>query len=191
LTAKATVNTIVDDDIYGVTPDMIDWWTDNMEKGYPLWHPEDHFSNEWIKAPARVGHLSARKLEREKLGDSPVVTLHGRYADPDKMVDFSLIYKHISGGGEPDRDGKIRTYLTHQYEATSYGTRMRTILHEMTDLPVSLEVFIKHDHDENGRFKDFLPQLYKMWQVVKDPTINVPCCLKYPYKDINKSPGLK
>ena len=54
-----TIDLVVDHELHGVTPEMIDWWWDNMEKGYPLWHPEDHISFVWEVAPATVGHVGA------------------------------------------------------------------------------------------------------------------------------------
>ena len=35
----------------GVTAHMIDWFWSNMEKGFILWHPEQHEALEWAVAP--------------------------------------------------------------------------------------------------------------------------------------------
>jgi hypothetical protein len=43
-------------------PEMIDWWFDNMEKGFALWHPSDHKGFEWEISPAKVGHVGAVQL---------------------------------------------------------------------------------------------------------------------------------
>jgi hypothetical protein len=43
---------IVDHELRNVTVEMIDWFADNMEKSYPLWHPEDHKSFVWEVSPA-------------------------------------------------------------------------------------------------------------------------------------------
>ena len=40
------------------------------------------------------------------------------------------------------------------------------------------EAFRKHCKEEVGRFPEFLPQLWKMWQVVKDPEINRPARIR-------------
>ena len=40
----------------GVTPRMIDWFWSNMEKGFILWHPEQHEPLEW-PVPPRHGDL--------------------------------------------------------------------------------------------------------------------------------------
>ena len=34
-------------EIPGVTPEMIDWFWDNMEKAYYLWAPDEHVSFVW------------------------------------------------------------------------------------------------------------------------------------------------
>jgi len=178
---------IVDHELRNVTVEMIDWFADNMEKGYPLWCPEEHISLEWVLSPGKNGHLGAIQFAREYVSEGPVIELRAGFSDPDKMVNLPIFCEHIQGGGMPGPDGKMRSFLTHQYEATSYGTRMRSVVHMENGWPRdTAEAFVRHNKAEMGRFAHFLPQLYKMWQVVKDPAINVPCCLKYPYKDINK-----
>ena len=39
------------------------------------------------------------------------------------------------------------------------------------------EIWKNHDRAEVSTFPTFLPDLYRLWQVVKDPTINRQCCL--------------
>jgi len=43
----------------GVTPRMIDWFWSNMEKGFVLWHPEQHESLEWPVPPRHGDPLGA------------------------------------------------------------------------------------------------------------------------------------
>jgi hypothetical protein len=50
---------------------------------------------------------------------------------------------------------------------------MRSTLHALIPVPEDLgERFLKHNKEENANFPKFLPQLYQMWQAVKDPKIN-------------------
>jgi hypothetical protein len=44
-----TIDLVVDHSLLGVTPEMIDWWWDNIDttERYKLWHPKDHQSFEW------------------------------------------------------------------------------------------------------------------------------------------------
>jgi hypothetical protein len=181
-------DTVVDHKIRGVTPEMIDWWWDNMEKGYPLWCPKEHKSFVWQIAPATNGHVGAIQIAEESISFGPVMKIPIRWAHTDEVPDLPIIYEHILVSSTPTPEGKYSgRFLTHQYEATSYGTRMRSISRSPGPRPAgSGEAWARHNKAEVGTFPDFLPQLYKMWQAVKDPKLNVPCCLKYPYKDINK-----
>lgn len=179
---------IVDHEIHGVAPEMIDWWWDNMEKGYPLWCPEEHKSFVWQIAPATNGHVGAVQIAEESINFGPVMKIPIRWAHTDEVPDLPIIYEHVLVASTPTPEGKYSgQFLSHQYEATSTGTRMRSIAHFTEWVPEGFgENWPKHNKAEMSTFPDFLPQLYKVWQVVKDPAFNVPCCLKYPYRDINK-----
>ena len=179
---------VVDHEIHGVTPDMLDWWFCNMEKGFVLWHPMDHIAFEWEIPPSKNGYIGAIHIAEQGASRSSIFKARVRYADPSEIIDFPIIYEHITVAVGPGPDGKPSpNYSTHQYEAASYGTRLRSIQHHEQGRPrEAAEAWIMHCKQEMGYLPNFLPQLYKMWQVVEDPAINVPCCLKYPYKDINK-----
>lgn len=45
---------IVDQEIKGLTPEMMNWWWDNISTTarYKRWHPTAHLSFEWLEAPA-------------------------------------------------------------------------------------------------------------------------------------------
>jgi hypothetical protein len=162
---------VVDHELHGVTIEMIAWWEANIDKGYPLWHPEDHISH-----TGSTRHVGDIAIAKEKIGDGPVLELRIRFSDPSEVPDLPIVYTdHVSVGGWPGPDGKVRNYLTHQYEATSYGARGRSIMHREEGMPrEAAEAFRKHCKEEVGRFPEFLPQLWKMWQVVKNPEINRP-----------------
>jgi hypothetical protein len=162
---------VIDHELHGITIEMIAWWGANIEKGYPLWHPEDHISH--TPFPVRPGEFA---IAKEKMGDGPVMELRLQSTGLDEVVDLPIVYTdYVTVGGQPDLDSKVRSYLTHQYEATSYGVRGRSIMHREEGMPRKFaEAFRKHCTEEVGRFPEFLPQLWKMWQVVKNPEINRP-----------------
>lgn len=184
------VDMIVESEIRGVTPEMIDWWWDNMDKGYPLWHPTDHISFRWEVSPAQNGHVGAVQVVVEGASRAPApYELHIRWADPNEIPNLPIMYKHVLLSADAPRpDGKpVTRWMIHQYEATSYGTKIRSHQHWDDGRPrASGEGWIKHSREEAMRFPHFLPELFRLWQEVKNPAVNVPCCLEYPYKDINK-----
>jgi hypothetical protein len=173
-------DTIVDHELRYVTPDMEDWWGVNMEKGYPLWHPSNHKALVWKVPPSQVGGMvGAVQIATEGMGPSGPHDVVIAFVDPIDVVNLPVIYEHVRVSGERDPDGKVRNWLCHQYEATSYGLRMRSIFHREKGRPrVQGEGWAKHNREEMGWQQYFLPQLYKLWEEVKDPVINMQACLK-------------
>jgi hypothetical protein len=165
--------------IHNVTPDMIDWWFDNMEKGYILWHPSDHKGFRWEISPAKVGHVGAVQLVSQKQGNAPLQEMRIRWDDI-SACPVPITFEHVMVTcARYDSDGKPVLMAIHQYEAASYGTHHHHIA--VSRLPDAIEeTHSKPSHSdlEAARWPEFLPELYKMWQVVIDPEINVPCCLK-------------
>jgi hypothetical protein len=194
---------VVDHEIPGVTPDMIDWWWVNMEKGYPLWCPDEHKGFVWEVPPPVGGHIGAIQIAKESIDYGPVRDIRIAWLDPNSApqeVKDWLVYKHalVAGGLAPGASTPM-AYLTHQYEEASYGTKMRSTMH----LPSGQNVggpppgsppspppahpsgkkptgggWIAHNKAEVGTFENFLPSLYQIWQAVDDPAVNHQCSLK-------------
>jgi hypothetical protein len=168
--------------IQGVTPDMIDWWFDNMEKGYAMWHPSDHKGFRWEISPAQVGHVGALQLATQRPGakpDEPLQEMRIRYDDV-SLCPVHITFEHVLvTSARYDSDGKPVHMAIHQYEAASYGTHHRfTAVTRESNAVMETPSKPTHSELEAARWSEFLPQLYKMWQAVIDPEINVPCCLK-------------
>jgi len=56
------------DELHVVTPEMIDWFWANMEKGFVLWHPTEHKGFEWDPSPAKNGFVGAVHVVGEQIG---------------------------------------------------------------------------------------------------------------------------
>jgi hypothetical protein len=162
---------VVDHKLHDVTPEMIDWWWPNMDKGYILWEPNDHKAFHWIVPPRKDSPIGSIHYVEEIL-DGKIIK--GRLRrESSELSPIPIIYEHANLAAVLGPDDKIVTYVLHQYEATSYGTRMRSTFYSVDSAATwSREAIIKHNKSEMGRFSDFLPQLYKLWRVVKDPSIN-------------------
>ena len=97
----AVPDAVVDhDELVGVTPEMIDWWWVNMEKGYPLWEPNDHKSFVWEVPPPVNGYLGAIQMAEEKMGPMPAMKIRIRWDDADSCP-IPRTYAHVivaSGG---------------------------------------------------------------------------------------------
>ncbi|MFX1277541.1 MAG: DAPG hydrolase family protein, partial [Promethearchaeota archaeon] len=66
-----TVDLVVDHELKGVTPEMLDWWWHNIKntERYKLWHPDHHISFEWEKLPEEGEQFGAiqRVIETVKV----------------------------------------------------------------------------------------------------------------------------
>jgi succinate dehydrogenase / fumarate reductase flavoprotein subunit len=174
----AVPDAVVDhDELVGVTPEMIDWWWVNMEKGYPLWEPNDHKSFVWEVPPPLGGYLGAIQIAEEKMGPMPPMKIRIRWDDPDGCP-IPRTYEHAIVASGVDPEGKVGAMILHEWEKSPRGTRMRSTMRFLGPVPPALpEIWKKHDRAEVSTFPKFLPDLYRLWQAVKDPTINRQCSL--------------
>lgn len=155
-----TTDLIVDHELSGVTPEMIDWWWDHIEstERYKLWHPKDHISFVWEKSP-KNGHIGTvqRVIETVKL---PTL-LRIRWEDIDS-IPISAEYDHILAASVLDRNDKPLSWLLHEYETIQNGSRLRTTFRLPAKVPQwFVKALRKHNIGEIGEFSNFLPKLYK------------------------------
>jgi succinate dehydrogenase / fumarate reductase, flavoprotein subunit len=176
--ATAAPDAVVDhDELVGVTPEMIDWWWVNMEKGYPLWEPNDHKSFVWEVLPPIGGYLGAIQIAEEKMGPMPPMKIRIRWDDPDSCP-IPRTYEHAIVASGVNPEGKVGAMILHEWEKSPRGTRIRSTMRFLGPVPPGLpEIWKAHDRAEVSTFPKFLPDLYRLWQAVKDPTINRQCSL--------------
>jgi succinate dehydrogenase / fumarate reductase flavoprotein subunit len=174
----AMPDAVVDhEELVGVTPEMIDWWWVNMEKGYPLWEPNDHKSFVWEVPPPVGGYLGAIQIAEEKMGPMPPMKIRIRWDDPDSCP-IPRTYEHAIVASGIDPEGKVGAMILHEWEKSPRGTRMRSTMRFLGPVPPGLpEIWKSHDRAEVSTFPRFLPDLYRLWQAVKDPAINRQCSL--------------
>jgi len=191
---------VVDHIIPGVTAEMIDWWWVNMEKGYELWHPDEHKGFKWLVKPPLNGHIGAVQIATEIIDSGPVRDLRIEWVDPNigtpEQKDF-WTYEHLltagTTGAQPGT--KPQVMLSHQWEAIPGGCKMRSCMHgfggPLPGSPSSSSLppypsgkkpsgggWRVHNIAEVSTFKAFLPALWGIWQAVPDPSINRQCSLK-------------
>ena len=116
------------DELVGVTPEMIDWWWVNMEKGYPLWEPNDHKSFIWEVPPPVGGYLGAIQIAEEKMGPMPPMKIRIRWDDPNSCP-IPRIYEHADRRMGINAEGKVGAMILHEWEKSPRGTRMRSTMH--------------------------------------------------------------
>jgi hypothetical protein len=194
---------VVDHIIPGVTPEMIDWWWVNMEKGYELWCPDEHKGFKWEIKPPMSGHIGAVQIATESIDYGPVMDLRIEWVDPNigtqEQKDF-WTYEHLLTAGTTGEQPGTKPYvvLSHQWEAIPGGCKMRSCMHGAPEPPPGSGPIQPqsdpiqhpsgkkptgggwrvHNIAEVSTFKAFLPMLWGIWQAVPDPTINRQCSLK-------------
>jgi len=155
-----TIDLVVDHELYGVTPEMIDWWWDNIDTSerYKLWHPEDHKSFEWEVSP-KEGHVGAIQRIVENIGLPTMLRI--RWEDPSSSP-IPIEYKHALVGSTLDQDDKPMSWFLHEYESIGNGTKLCTTFRLPAKVPkMFIEALSKHNLEEIGEFTNFLPKLYE------------------------------
>jgi hypothetical protein len=173
----------------GVTPRMLDWFWSNMEKGFILWHPEQHEALEWAVPPKHGDPTGAIHIAPQTWDDGRRQNLYIRFEKlgnvAPEILDY-VIYEHViivAGLGlgpeclvNPDPMG----YRIHQWQKTDYGvvgkssaigTRKKESIEEG-------KIWAAHCAQEIGNWGVFLPQLFALYKVVTDTGRN-------PYTDLS------
>ncbi len=115
-------------EIPGVTPEMIDWFWDNMEKAYYLWAPDEHVSFVWEIPPTQNGHVGAIHIVREVEPPMPEKTLRMRFESP-KACPIPLIYSPRSSHRPPCPGCSCRRRRAHLL----HHARVRRVAHRHQD----------------------------------------------------------
>lgn len=173
----------------GVTPRMIDWFWSNMEKGFVLWHPEQHESLEWPVPPKHGDPLGAIHNAPQTWDDGVRQDLYIRFErleDVDPGIRDVITHDHVmivAGLGlsreELERDDPLG-YRVHQWSASDAGVRGRSsgIGRRKPEDETAGKVWAAHAAEEIANWEVFLPTLYRLWQVVGEGPRN-------PYADLS------
>ncbi len=174
-----TMGTHIDWRHDGVTARMIDWFWSNMEKGFILWHPEQHEALEWAVAPKHGVPLGAIHIAPQTWSDGRRQNLYIRFErleDIKPEIRDYIRYEHVivaAGLGlgdeclvNPDPMG----YRIHQWsksdegvvgKSSAIGTRRKETVEDG-------KIWAAHCAQEIGNWGVFLPRLYDLYKVVVD-----------------------
>lgn len=167
----------------GVTPRMIDWFWMNMEKGFILWHPEQHEPLEWPVPPRHGNPIGAIHNAPQTWNDGRRQNLYIRFErleDVPAPVRDVIEHRHVmivAGLGlteEEMRAGDPMGYRVHQWSASDVGVvgRSSAIGGRKKEDEAAGKVWAAHACQEIANWAVFLPQLYKLYQVVTDTRRN-------------------
>lgn len=168
----------------GVTSKMIDWFWSNMEKGFLLWHPEQHEPLEWAVKPVHGNHVGAIHIAPQTWNDGSRQNLYIRFEDlasvPGWVKDY-IVYDHcvvvagIGLGEEALRNPEVMGYRVHQWQKTDFGVigKSSAIGMKKIEDKEAGKIWAAHCGEEIGNWGVFLPQLYNLYRVVKNPNYNI------------------
>lgn len=167
----------------GVTPKMIDWFWSNMEKGFLLWHPEEHEPLSWA-VPVKHGNpIHAIHIAPQTWSDGTRQNLYLRFEDlddvPDNVKEY-IVYDHVIlvnciGLGEKSLENpEVWGYRIHQWSGTDFGVvgKSNAIGMAKKETKEQGQVWAKHCQQEIGNWGVFLPQLYELFKPVVNTAFN-------------------
>jgi hypothetical protein len=167
----------------GVTARMIDWFWSNMEKGFLLWHPEQHEPLSW-PVPVRDGApLGAVHLAPQTWDDGRRQNLYLRFewleAVPEALR-AEICHEHViivAGLGFGPEALEVDTplgYRLHQWSKSDGGVvgQSTAIGLRKPETPAEGLVWAAHAAGEIGNWEVFLPEIYRLYKAVKDPGRN-------------------
>lgn len=162
LSRGRTVDVVVEHELPGITPEMLDWWWRNMSdpERYRLWHPKDHIWAVWEVSPDDDPRC-ATQLALEKVGGVPALMRLRVMQDPDAIIERRT-YAHAMGGYALDRKGRPFGSAVHEYEEGPGGVlRMRSTFCVPALAPeIFKKALRKHCSEEMAQLPRFLPRLY-------------------------------
>ena len=174
------VGTHLDWEHDGVTARMIDWFWSNMEKGIILWHPEQHEALEWAVPPKHGNPVGSIHIAPQTWDDGRRQNLYIRMerledVEPGDPRLHRVRARVIVAGlglrrgvpGRSEADG-----LPHPPVAEDRRRRRRQVLRRSARGARRRSRTARSGRrtaaQEIGNWGVFLPQLYKLYQVVTD-----------------------
>lgn len=182
----------------GVTPEMLDWFWANMEKGYYLWAPGSHKRFSWVREPWKYGFENSAHMISESVGENmPVFGGNGVQINRLGMdwFPFTWALEHVICEGIFNDKGEFVDATIHMWQAAEGGSihidasvanpdlsePPRFILEMLQENPAAVPVppsETDHSDFEASRWPVFLPGLYNLWKEHPDPAQSVPCDLR-------------
>lgn len=188
-----SLGTHIDWEHEAVSAHMIDWFWSNMEKGFILWHPEQHEPLEWARAPKHGDPLGAIHIAPQTWNDGRRQNLYIRFerlADVPPSIRDYIVYEHVmvvaglGVGPECLVDPSPLGYRLHQWQKTDYGVvgKSSAIGTRRKESVEDGKIWAAHCAEEVGNWGKFLSQLYTLYKVVTDSRRN-------PFADLSVAGG--
>ena len=163
---------IVDQEIKGLTPDMMNWWWDNIGSTYRYqrWHPTAHLSFEWLEAPESPNNttysVGAVQKVVEYLGpykNSLLITWLPKEDAAERVEYEHWLYAQTDLAG---LNGIMPQDMIHEYQLNAAGGGI--VMRSTFNVPFFLNWVMPGFTDELGKhalqemqmLQYFLPELF-------------------------------
>jgi hypothetical protein len=176
--------THIDWELDGVTAKMLDWFWSNMEKGDSLWHPDQHMDFGWFLSPEEAGGpIGSIHIAPQKWSDGKMLKIYIRMEDFERVpaamrevikYDHCVIVSGISLTGiKVQRDDPAFGYRIHQWQKSDAGViGMSSGIEVARNEADNGLIWAKHATEEVSNWEIFLPRLYELYKVIKNPRIS-------------------
>ena len=166
-----------------ITAREIDWFWSNMEKGFLLWHPAQHEPLIWAVPVVHGNPIGSVHIAPQTWNDGSRQNLYIRFEKledvPPEVRDY-ICYEHVvivgglGLGEEALAEGNPMGYRIHQWEKTDYGVvgKSSAFGTRKKEDHEAGKVWDAHCTEEVGNWGAFLPQLFTLFKVVKNPKYN-------------------
>jgi hypothetical protein len=177
------LGTHVDWALDGVTARMIDWFWSNMEKGFLLWHPEQHEPLTWPVPVLHGAPLGAIHNAPQTWNDGRRQNLYIRFERledvPDRVREV-IVHEHVmvvAGLGFDEAALTTREplgYRLHQWSKSDAGVvgSSTAVGAKKPETHEDGRIWAAHAAGEIGNWQVFLPEIYKLYKAVTDTRRN-------------------
>lgn len=177
------LGTHLDWELEGVFARQIDWFWSNMEKGFVLWHPEEHEPLSWPVPPEHGNPIGAIHNAPQTWKDGRRQDLYIRFEALEWVrpeLRDGICHEHViivAGLGLGAAALEVADpmgYRLHQWTQTDRGVCGKSSALP-TRVPETREqgaVWAAHCAEEIGNWQVFLPDLYRLYRVVTDTRRN-------------------
>ena len=174
---------VLDWELDNVTSRMIDWFWSNLEKCMLLWHPEQHEPLEWAVPPVHGNPIGSIHIAPQTWNDGTRMNLYIEFLDVAAIpVEIRKYIKHehlaavccIGMGEEALKNPEPWGYRIHQWSKSDNGVvgSSTAIGAKKKENHEDKLNWAAHCEEEISNWAVFLPDLYPLYQVVKNTNYN-------------------
>ncbi len=177
------IGTHIDWSLSGVTATQIDWFWSNMEKGFILWHPEQHEPLSWPRPPVHGNPLGAIHNAPQTWDDGRRQDLYIRFEKLEDVPDaLRNVISHthvmiVAGLGFDQASMETKEplgYRLHQWSPSDDGVTGKSTAMgaKKPETEADGKIWAAHAAGEIGNWEVFLPTLHQLYKVVTDTRRN-------------------